>query len=189
MSRLTALIAHPRRTVSALSVVLVAAGVTVGSGANFTAKSANPANTFTSGTLTMENSKDAAAILSAGNLKPGESATGNVDIKNTGTLSGAFSLSTSGATNSDATYPILAQLDLKIVDCGIVTATATPDCVTGTSPVYDGKVSAVGTRSLATYAKDEKHRYKFDVTLPSATNDNYQGKTGSIQFDWSAVAV
>jgi len=189
VSRLSALIASPGRTISALAVVLAAAGVTVGSGANFTAKSANPSNTFTSGTLIMENSKDAAAILAAGNLKPGESASGTVDIKNTGSLSGAFSLSTSAATNSDATYPILAQLDLKIVDCGLVTATSTPDCSNGTTPVYDGKVSAVGTRTLATYAKDEKHRYKFEVTLPSTTNDNYQGKTGSIRPDWTAAAV
>jgi hypothetical protein len=189
MSRISALIAHPSRTVSALAVVLAAAGVTVGSGANFTAKSANPANTFTTGTLTMENSKDAAAILTAGGMKPGDSASGTVDIKNTGTLSGAFSLTTSAPTNNDATYPILSQLDLKIVDCGVVTASTTPDCATGTTAVYDGKVSAVGTKSLATYAKDEKHRYKFDVTLPSSTNDNYQGKTGSIQFDWNAAAV
>jgi hypothetical protein len=57
VSRLSALAAHPRRTVGALAVVLAAVGVTVGSGANFTANAANPANTFTAGTLSIDNSK------------------------------------------------------------------------------------------------------------------------------------
>src|SRR3954462_1006637 len=98
VSRLSALAAHPRRTVGALAVVLAAVGITVGSGANFTARAANPANTFTAGTLSIDNSKgngsSASAILSAPNLKPGDSAPGVVDIQNTGSLAGAFTLST-----------------------------------------------------------------------------------------------
>jgi spore coat-associated protein N len=187
MSRIAVLIAHPRRTVSALSVVLVAVGVTVGSGANFTAKSANPANAFTTGTLEMVNSKDAAAVLSAGNLKPGESATGIVDIENTGTLAGAFTLATSDA--KDSTPSILGELDLKILDCGTFTGTTAPDCVSGTTVVHTGKVSNVGSKSLGQYDAKAKHRYKFDVALPSGTEDAFQGKSGSVQFDWSAAAV
>ena len=41
------LAAHPRRTLGALAVVLAAIGITVGSGANFTASAANPGNVFT----------------------------------------------------------------------------------------------------------------------------------------------
>ena len=65
----------------------------VGSGADFNATSANPANTFASGTLTIGNSKQGVAVLSASNLRPGEAAqTGDVDIENTGSLSGTFTL-------------------------------------------------------------------------------------------------
>ena len=93
MSRLTLLVRHPRRTLAALATVLAAVGVTVASGADFTAQSANPANTFSTGTLTMSNSRADAAILTACGLRPGVDATeGTVDIANTGSLSGAFTL-------------------------------------------------------------------------------------------------
>src|SRR4029078_12115759 len=101
VSRLSALAAHPRRTLGALAVGLAAVGITVGSGATFTAHSANPANTFTAGTLTMSNSKDAAAVLSSGNMKPGDAPTGPVDIANTGTVAGNFKLSTSNVSDAN----------------------------------------------------------------------------------------
>ena len=86
MSRFKVLKANPRRSLAALATVLVAVGVTGASGASFTATSANPANTFTAGTMTMGNSKLGTAILTASNMKPGDPASkGTVDIKNTGT--------------------------------------------------------------------------------------------------------
>ena len=63
MNRVQALAAKPKRTIGVLALALAAVGVAVGSGANFSAQSANPSNTFTAGTLTMANSKDGAAIL------------------------------------------------------------------------------------------------------------------------------
>jgi len=191
VSRLSALVARPRRTVGALAVVLAAVGITVGSGANFTAHSANPSNTFTAGTLSMDNSKSASAILSAPNLKPGDTTSGTVDIQNTGSVGGAFTLKTSSPV--DSTPSILGQLDVKIVDCGAFTAnnTTAPNCTTGTTTVSatGAKVNGIGTISLGTFAASEKHRYKFDVTLPSSTDNTFQGKTGSISFDWDATTV
>ena len=55
------LLDRPRRTLAALATVLAAAGLTVASGADFTATSANPLNTFTTGTLTISNSNADAA--------------------------------------------------------------------------------------------------------------------------------
>ena len=52
MSRRKALRANPRRLLAALATILVAVGVTVASGASFTAQTANAGNTFTAGTLT-----------------------------------------------------------------------------------------------------------------------------------------
>ena len=72
MSRIDVLLIHPKRTLGVLALVLIAVGIAVGSGANFSASSANPSNTFTAGTLTMSNSNDAAAILTASNWKPGD---------------------------------------------------------------------------------------------------------------------
>jgi hypothetical protein len=180
VSRLSALAAHPRRTVGALAVVLAAAGVTVGSGANFTAHSANPANTFTAGTLTIGTSQ-ASALLSAANLKPGGTANGTVDIENTGTLSGAFTLSTSNA--ADSSPSLLGQLE----DCGAFSGSTAPTCGSG-RVLHNAKVTPVGTLDLGTFAAGEKHRYRFDVTLPASTDNSFQGKSASIEFDWDAAA-
>ena len=45
-------------------------GAVVGSGADFTASSANPANTFASGTLSIVNAKEGVAVLSASGIRP-----------------------------------------------------------------------------------------------------------------------
>ena len=185
MSRLSALAAHPRRTLGALAVVLAAVGITVGSGANFTAHSASAANTFTAGTLTMSNSKDAAVILSSSNMKPGDNATGVVDIANTGSIAGTFKLASSNISDANG---LLGQLDLKIEDCGLYTASA-PSCTTGTQLLYTGKANAFTTAaSLGSFASQAKHRYQFTVTMPTSISDTYQGKTGSVEFAWDATS-
>ena len=116
MSRRKALRANPRRLLAALATILVAVGVTVASGASFTATTANPSNTFTAGSLTMSNDKAGAAILTASGMKPGDAttdATGTVVIKNTGSLTGAFTLSRSSLTNSDGSNPMAAKLNRR----------------------------------------------------------------------------
>jgi len=186
MSRLSALAAHPRRTVGALAVVLAAVGITVGSGADFTAKSANPANTFTAGTLSIGNSNPSSAILSATNLKPGDVKTGTVDIENTGSVPGTYKLATSNVVD---TASLLGQLDLKVEDCGLYNGTTAPTCAAGTtSSVYTGKANAIGTPTLASFAANAKHRYQFTVTMPTTIANTFQGTTASVEFDWDATA-
>ena len=85
MTRMTSLWkASPRKVLLAFGALLVVAAVAVGSGANFNSTSANPSNVFTAGTISSSNSKANAAILTASNIVPGNSATGSVTIKNTG---------------------------------------------------------------------------------------------------------
>ncbi len=182
MTRLHALAAHPRRTLAALAVVLAAVGITVGSGANFTASAANPGNVFTTGTLIIGDSSST-ALLNASAIKPGDSSSSTVDITNTGSLAGDFTLKTANATGYSA---LLGQLDLTVVDCGAWTTTA-PNCTTGTTNVYTGKVNALTSASLGNYAGGIKHRYKFTATLPSSTDDTYQGRTAQVDFTWSAT--
>jgi spore coat-associated protein N len=183
VSRLSALAAHPRRTISALAVVLAAVGITVGSGANFTAHAANPSNTFTAGTLTIGSSASS-ALFNAPNMKPGENVNGMVDIANSGSVSGTFTLSTSNKVDTDG---LLGQLDLKVEDCGLFSGASAPTC-SGSNIVYTGKASGLTSVSLGSFPSSAKHRYKFDVTLPAATTNAFQGKTGSVQFDWDAAA-
>jgi spore coat-associated protein N len=189
MSRIAVLLEHPKMLLVALATSLAAVGLAVGSGADFTSATANPSNTFSSGSLSHTNSKNNAAILTASGMKPGGTATGSVTITNTGSLPGTFSLSKSNLTN-----PILGtgaeklsdQLDLLIKD--------------GTTTVYTGKLGAMGTIALdgdtvtagtqqfgASGAPTAAHTYDFTVTLPSATGNAYQGTSTSVQYDWTAT--
>jgi hypothetical protein len=64
---------RPGRTIAGLATVLAALGVAVGSGATFSAQTANPSNSFTSGTLLHTNSRgDGVTIVTGTNLKPGD---------------------------------------------------------------------------------------------------------------------
>jgi spore coat-associated protein N len=182
VTRLHALAAHPRRTLAALAVVLAAVGITVGSGANFTASAANPGNVFTTGTLLISNSSSS-ALLNVTGMKPGDSSSSTVDITNTGSFAGDFALKTANATGSSA---LLGQIDLTVLDCGAWTTSA-PSCSTGTTTVYSGKVSSLTNSSLGNYAGGIKHRYKFTATLPSSTDNTFQGLTAGVDFTWSAT--
>ena len=181
----TFVVRHPLRALGALGALVAAVAVAVGSSASFTATSANPSNTFAAGTLTILNSKEGLAVLTASNMKPGESANGTVDVQNTGSLSGAFTLSRSGISDSDATFPMSAKLDLVVKDCGDFSS-GPPTCDVGDPAVYTGTIAAMGSTSLGTFAASEKHRYQFAVTFNSSANNNYQGDSSSVQFDWDA---
>jgi spore coat-associated protein N len=192
MSRLKVLAARPRMALGALVTLLLATGAVVGSGANFTASSANPSNTFATGTLSMVNSKDNAAVLTAANLRPGGNATGDVDILNSGSLSGTFTLARGPVVDSDSANPLSGKLNLTVDDCGVFSGSTPPSCTDGDEVTkYSGTIADMGTAghavaSLGSFAASVKHRYHFSVTLDSAASDAYQGATSSVRFDWSA---
>ena len=188
MSRLQVLVNRPRRTLAALATVLVAVGITAASGASFTASSASPGNVFATGTLTMSSSKDNAAIMNVGNLRPGDPAsTGQVDIQNTGSLTGAFTLSRSALTDSDTTNPLSGKLNVVIADCGVWSGGSAPSCASATTK-YTGTLANLTTAvNLGTFAGSEKHRYQFSVTLDSTADNSYQGDSSNATFAFNAV--
>jgi spore coat-associated protein N len=166
--------------------------VVIGSGAAFNSSSANPGNTFSAGNLSQSNSKAGAAILTAASMSPGESTTGTVDITNNGDVPGAFSLSSSNLTNTPASPAFSSKLDLTVEDCG----TPAASCASPSS-VYSGKLGALGTQALGTFAAGAAHRYRFTVTFPdggvpsgpSAGDNAYKGAQTSIQFDWQSAGA
>ena len=188
MSRFKILASQPRLALGALLTMLLAAGAVVGSGADFTASSANPANTFASGTLSILNSNEGSAVLSAGNLRPaGTPAVGVVDIKNTGSLSGDFELSRSAPVDSDAAHPLSGKLNITVVDCGTFSS-GTPACGDDddVTRVSGGTIASMATTSLGTYAAGEKRRYRFTVQLDGSAGDDYQGGESEVEFDFNA---
>ena len=194
MSRLSVLANRPKRVLGALALLLLAVGVAVGSGANFTAQqSSNPTNTFSAGTLSIDNNNEGAAILDASNMKINESParTGIVRIENTGTLSGVFTLSGAidGLPLSSGDAAFANQARLTVLDCG-----TSSTCGGSPTTVYpqgseSGSLAAFPSgRGLGTFAKNEYHYYKFSVTLPSGSDDNaLQGHGAVMHFEWDAV--
>jgi spore coat-associated protein N len=195
MTRLQVLMGQPKLALGALLTLLLAAGAVVGSGADFTASSANPSNTFAAGTLSMVNSKDGVAVLTASDMRPGgPTSTGTVDIENTGSLSGDFTLARMAPVDNDGANPLSGKLNLTVVDCGDFSS-GTPVCGNGDDVVKytGGTIAQMGTGghavdALGAYAAGEKHRYEFTVALDGSAGDDYQGDTSSVEFDFNAAS-
>ncbi|WP_205696921.1 TasA family protein [Conexibacter sp. SYSU D00693] len=171
----SALLSNPKRLLAALLTLLAAGGVAVGSGASFTSQTANPTNTFTSGTLLQSNSKNGVAIVTGANMKPGDVKTGEVTIKNTGTLAGDFKLSETNATNGFTA----GSLNVKVEDVSTSTATT----------VYNGDLGGLGAKTLGSFAPNEAHTYRFTVTLAQAAPNADQGKSATADFVWDETAT
>jgi hypothetical protein len=185
---------RPRRSLAALATALAAAGLAVGSGADFTSRSANPANTFTAGVLTSDNSRDGAAIFSPSGMTPGGAPqTGTVDIANSGDLGAAFSLVRDRLENTDtgASNPaaFAAKVNLVVTDCGAFAGSGAPSCGdAGDRAVYDGTLAAMDAAAgLGDFAPGEKHRYACAASLDGSAGNEYQGDGSSARFVWDAA--
>jgi spore coat-associated protein N len=169
------LLNNPRRSIIALITALAATMAAVGSGADFSSHSANPANTFSSGSLVQSNSKSGVAIVTSSNLKPGDVRSGEVTITNTGTLAGTFKLTESKASNSFGE----GDMSLKIED------------VSGKSPVsvYSGDIGRVpaGGIGLGSYAAGEARTYRFTATFAQGSPNSDQGKVATADYEWDAA--
>jgi hypothetical protein len=169
--------------------------VAIGSGADFSAQSANPSNTFTAGSLTIDNSREGAAIFSPSDMTPGAPArTGTVDIENSGSIAGTFTLSRDRLASTDSgdpnPWPFASRVNLTVVDCGAFAGATAPTCGDGDDVTqYSGTVAGMtGSTALGTFAGGEKHRYKFSVALDSSAGNAYQGGSSSVEFDWNAAS-
>jgi spore coat-associated protein N len=195
MSRLALLASQPKLALGALLTLLLAAAAVVGSGADFTASSANPSNTFSSGTLTIGNTKEGTAVLTASNLRPaGAPAVGTVDIQNSGSLSGTFTLSRTAPVDSDSANPLSSKLNLTVVDCGQFAGATAPTCGDADdAALYSaGTIAQMGTTghtvsSLGSFAGGDKHRYEFRVALDGSASNAFQGDTSTVEFDFNAA--
>jgi spore coat-associated protein N len=191
MSRFTALWrASPRRVLLAFGGLMVAAALAVGSGANFNSTSANPSNVFTAGTISHSNSKSSAAILTAANMVPGGTATGTVDIKNTGSASGVFTLAHTVAVDAPVSPGLSKKLTMTVTDNGDPTCVSS--CPAATS-VYAGTMYAMpATIALGSFAPGATHRYTFVVTFPDGgtggADNAYQGASTTVEYDWSSTS-
>jgi hypothetical protein len=177
---------HTKLWLGALVLLILAIVIVSASGAMFTSSSANPENTFTAGNLSSSNSRPNVAILSAVDMVPGDTETGDVTITNTGDVSGRFRLASSGIT--DTVGPnggkLSTVLQLKIDD------------TTAGRTVYNGKFDAMPAQDLGSWPAGAAHKFTFTVTFPeggvppsATTGDNaYKDSSTKIDFTWSATS-
>src|SRR6266550_2250280 len=135
------------------------------------------------GSLTLSNTKEGAAVLSLGGIKPGDSTTDTVTLGNTGTLPGDLSLDTSNLVDAPGSGggALSGKLDLRVRD---ITNAGSP--VT----VYTGKIAGLTPVALGTLAAGDSRVYEFKIDFPdtgAGAENAYQGSGMSVQFDWTAV--
>lgn len=136
------------------------------------------------GSLSIDNSLNSGAILSVAGLAPGQSASGEVTIKNSGSLEGALTLESEALAEVPGLGGGLLSERLELV-------VLEP----GAGVVYQGPYGGLGRRSLGAIAAGQGRRYRFTATLPeggvplspSAGDNAYQGARLSSAFRWTAT--
>jgi hypothetical protein len=145
------------------------------------------------GTVEISNSLEGLPIVAVANLEPGETASGQVTLQNTGTARGHF---------------YLAPLDL-VSDPGAGGATLADNLIVRvrltkngvTSGKYGGLLSKMGTVTAGRFSPGESGTYEFQVTAkntgiparptisrPVRGDNKYQGTDSSVTFGWSTSA-
>lgn len=166
---------HRWLLLAALSLLAVALGTAMFSGAKFTSRSANTAS-LVAGSVQLSSTKpNEATIVAAAGMKPGESRSGTISIGNEGNVTGAVSLNMTGLTGT----ALAAVIDFKLDD------------VTGglTTQKWSGRLGAFPGVSLGDFAVNEKHEYRFTLSWPSASNEAaLQGASTTLTFQWSGVS-
>lgn len=122
------------------------------------------------------NSKNGSAIVTADNMKPGDTVTDTVTIANPTAAPAAYVLSTSNLVDTPAPggAKLSERLQLAIED---------PSGAT----VYSGSIGATGERELGSFQGGESRTYRFTVSFPRGDDGNaLAGARMSVEFDWLA---
>lgn len=185
-----------RRILASLAVIGVAA-VIVG-GATFAAFSGtanNPANTFETGTVEIEDNDSGAAMFTITSLSPNDTKRRCIRVTYTGTLGAGVRLygSASGALAPHLGLVVTRGDDASpsFPSCAGFTPEATDYAGDGPGVVYSGPLSAYPTSwagglvdPAAAWAGGEAHSYRFEVTL--SDDPAGQGQNAIAEFDWEA---
>ena len=179
MKRMRILLSKRRfQVLATLAGVLVALSVVVGSGASFTATSANPSNVFSAGTLTMSNTPTGMSAT-INDMVPGDYHTGTVVIKNTGSVQGHFYLEpVTIAPVAPGSPDFAGELQLLVTE--------------GASTIYTGPLSGLGQKDLGVWGAGDAHTYNFKVSFPDTgvgAENAFMGASTTADFNWTAVSV
>jgi len=162
-------------------------------GAAFSAQTVNAGNAFAAGTVVISDNDSDAAMFNVGNMKPGDTVVGCIEVTYSGSLDSQIRIY-GASTGGDG---LEAYLDLTIErgddECsqfGTSTTVGTNNN-DGDLGVFLGSVTNYGT-GVDTWqptggGNNDTVPYRFTITLQ---DDNLaQGKTASVGFTWEAQNV
>jgi predicted ribosomally synthesized peptide with SipW-like signal peptide len=175
-----------------LLVGVVAAGLGVASNAIWTDSQAVDANVFSAGTVDIS-TNPATALVTYSGMAPGDEVTNPITVTNDGSLELRYAV-----TNTTTEDTLAAQLDLTI-KTGVTTCTNAGFDTDGSviyGPADLGSIAGIdvigdpaqgvqgGERTLAGSGGNEI--LCFNVELPDATNDTFQGLTTTATVTFEA---
>lgn len=171
---------HPR--LSALVTVLLAVAVLVMAWGHDGTTTARAAVGGATGPL-IADSLSGGAILSAANLAPGDSTTGEITVTNVGDTAGDMALGTGDLTDATVRGGVLSRmLDLTVLDVTV----GRPNAV-----VFAGKLSDLHSAPLGLFEQNQARRFRFIVSYPpslgSGMDDTLQGASTRVSFLWTAT--
>ncbi|MFL5845333.1 MAG: LamG domain-containing protein [Solirubrobacteraceae bacterium] len=140
--------------------------------------------TSSTGALTIANSRDGQAILTAAPMVPGTSTSGTINLENTGDSTETLTLDAGQATDSPGPGGgrLSQRLVLRVEDVS----------TSVTQTVYSGPLTQLDLAALGTLDKHERRTYRFVVTFPdggaNGADNAYQGSSASIDFEWLIAA-
>jgi hypothetical protein len=133
-----------------------------------------------SGAVHIANSRAGQAVFNAAAMRPGEGVSGAVTIGNDGDHPGRFAVRPLGLQDVSPNGGKLSErVELVLFD---VTNVQSP------KTIYAGVPADFGLEDLGVIAAGKERVYLFAATLPDGGDDNqYQGASLSLGFEWSAV--
>jgi hypothetical protein len=135
---------------------------------------AHVALTAATGAAAIANSREGAAVVTAGGLRPGGSASGSVRIANDGDGAGTFALEAADILDVPGALGgrLSERLHLTVTD--------------STRTVYAGPLTGLGRAALGRFEAGEARTYAITVAFPDGDN-SYQGSAASFDLRWHAV--
>jgi predicted ribosomally synthesized peptide with SipW-like signal peptide len=186
---------HAGRKLALTVLVLfaLAAFLTAGTMALFTDAQTVPGNGFTTGTIDLTTAP-ASAVVTLGNMAPGDVTTNSLVVQNAGTLPLRYDIS-SVATNPDL-KGLKDQLVLEIKGVDVTTPAVPCDNFDGV-PLYTGDLDAVAGQLVGNPAQGAQAGDRlmasgtnetlcFRVSLPLATGNAFQAATTTATFTFNA---
>lgn len=187
-----------------IALLLVSVLITRTSQAAFTARTANPSNDFLSGTMLLENNPgggfgaSTSAEFTEIGLVPGDTGTGCIDVKYSGSVTDAADLTNvvfyvtnlvdgdGSGTDTLAAAQLSDDLDLDIsVNDGTCTSPGAPVASTsGTLASFDGGFTTGWDSTWQPASNGEVRAFEFTWTLGSDTLDDAQGDSAAFTLNW-----